>query len=191
MNDKEVWEDIDGYNDYYQISNFGRVRALRRTTVCKDGKPQTNYSKILKPAVQKDGYLLISLSKNNTQKKYLIHRLVAKCFIPNTENKQEVNHIDGNKKNNRVSNLEWVNRHENMRHRIDVLGFKGGLYGKLGALNKRSKIVLQIKNGVVIKEFYGSHEAERETGISSGSIRAACRGDHNSAGGFQWKYKTC
>ena len=167
------------------------MRSLLRTTICKDGKPQTNYTKILKHNIHKDGYHLVGLSKNNSKKSYLVHRLVAEAFISNPEKKSEVNHIDGNKNNNCVNNLEWVDRCENMRHRIDVLGFKGGLYGKLGALNKQSKIVQQIKDGIVIAEFYGSHEAERKTGISSGGIRSTCRGEHKTAGGFQWKYKTC
>lgn len=191
MYTEEVWKDIRGYKGYYQISNLGKVRSLLRTFVCKDGKPQTKPMVILKHCVHKDGYHFVELTKNNKRKHVLVHRLVAETFILNPDNKSEVNHISGNKDDNSISNLEWVNRSENMRHRIDVLGFKGGLYGKLGKLNPRHKIVQQIQNEKVIAEFYGSHEAERITGISSGSIRAACRGTHKTAGGYVWKYKNC
>lgn len=187
---EEVWKDIKGYEGYYQISNYGRVASIQRTFICKDKKPQTRHFMILKPTKEKHGYMLIKLTKNDNHKGFLIHRLVAQAFIPNANNKPEVNHINGNKEDNRVPNLEWVNRSENMRHRIDVLGFKGGMFGKTGKLNPKHKIVIQIKNNKVVREFFGSHEAERITGISSGSIRAACRGEHKSAGGYQWRYKT-
>ena len=189
MYTEEVWKDIRGYEGYYQISNLGKVRSLLRTFICKDGKSQTNPMVILKHCVHKDGYHLVGLTKNNKQRQALVHRLVAEAFIFNPDNKPEVNHISGDKNDNSVFNLEWVSRSENMRHRIDVLKFKGSLYGKLGKLNPKHKFVEQIKDGVVVAGFYGSHEAERLTGINSGSIRAACRGEHKSAGGYQWRYK--
>ena len=105
----ELWKDIneDDYKTDYQISTFGRIKS------CKNG-----HSRILKPFIDKDGYLGIALSKNAKVKKFKVHRLVAKAFIPNPENKETVNHIDGCKMNNSISNLEWNSQSENNYHAI-------------------------------------------------------------------------
>lgn len=99
----EDWKDITGYEGLYQVSNFGRVKRL-------------NTNRILKSAKSKGGYPYIVLSKNGITSNKTIHRLVAKAFIPNPENKPEVNHIDENKTNNKVSNLNWMTRKENVNH---------------------------------------------------------------------------
>jgi len=107
--DGELWKSIDedDYKTDYQISTFGRIKS------CKNG-----HSRILKPFIDKDGYLSIALSKNAKVKKFKVHRLVAKAFIPNPENKETVNHIDGCKMNNSISNLEWNSQSENNYHAI-------------------------------------------------------------------------
>ncbi len=99
----EVWKDIDGYEGEYQVSNLGRVRSLKSSIV-------------LKPMVATNGYLVVCLWKDNVQRKYCIHRLVALAFIPNPENLSDVNHIDEDKKNNVVSNLEWCTHLYNMNY---------------------------------------------------------------------------
>lgn len=105
----ELWLDISGYENLYQVSNHGRIKSLnyRRT-----GKEQ-----ILKQATNKDGYKFVSLRKNGKGKTFTVHRLVAKAFIPIIENKVEINHIDCNKTNNCVSNLEWCTHKENTDYR--------------------------------------------------------------------------
>ena len=98
---KELWLDILGLENYYQISNTGKIKN-------KNGK-------LLKPYLQ-NGYLRIGLFKNNKTKSFYIHRLVATAFIKNKENKPIINHIDGNKLNNSVNNLEWCTYAENNQH---------------------------------------------------------------------------
>ena len=105
----EIWRWIQGYENLYQISNYGRVKSFPRNGTGKEVK-------ILRPGFNKFGYLIVTLSKNNKPSYPRIHRLVAKTFIPNPENKPEVNHKDGNKFNNYYENLEWVTSSENNRH---------------------------------------------------------------------------
>lgn len=145
--------------------------------------------KKLKQRVDKYGYFVVQLSKNGKEIHKSVHRLVADAFIPNPENKPQVNHIDGDKQNNKVSNLEWVTNAENILHSFKNLGRKGTNLGKLGKENPMSKIVLQIKDGKIIAEFYGTHEAQRITNIPSQSISACCLGKLKTTGGYEWKYK--
>lgn len=111
---EELWKDIKGYEGLYQVSNLGNVKSLERLVY----NQHNNYIKperILKPRRKEDGYLQVYLY-NNGKKQAYVHRLVAESFIPNTDNKAQVNHIDFNKENNIVENLEWVTAVENLRH---------------------------------------------------------------------------
>lgn len=113
----ECWKDIKGY-EKYQISNFGRVR--RKAKIVKVGiknvKKAFKEEQLLKPLKFTKGYLGIKLYNNSGAKNYKIHRLVAEAFIPNPDNLEQVNHIDGDKTNNKVNNLEWCSCQENMEH---------------------------------------------------------------------------
>ena len=100
---QELWVDIKGYENEYQISNLGRLKSLKNKI-------------IMKPMVATNGYLIACLWKNNKQKKFVIHRLVANAFIENPHNYKEVNHIDEDKTNNVVSNLEWCSHKYNMNY---------------------------------------------------------------------------
>lgn len=116
---KEIWKDIDGYEGYYQISNYGRVKSLDRLVTRNDGVVQFKKGIIKQPKNSSDGYNLITLSKNGESKTIGIHILVAKHFIDNPDNLPEVNHIDFNRKNNIVTNLEWVTHQDNIKHSSD------------------------------------------------------------------------
>lgn len=117
---EEMWKDIPGYEGYYQVSNFGQVRSVDRERIDKLGRRLHVKGKVRKLATSQDGYLEVDLNCNGIVKYMRVHRLVAITFIPNPENKPEVNHKDGDKKNNRMSNLEWVTTTENIRHAIQT-----------------------------------------------------------------------
>lgn len=112
----EEWRDIDGFEGCYQVSNIGRVKSLKRVVMRKDGKPLTVHERILKAYKNEDGYLLVRLSGNGKERAASVHRFVAETFIPNPGNKPQVNHINEDKTNNCVNNLEWVTNIENVNH---------------------------------------------------------------------------
>jgi hypothetical protein len=115
----EIWKDIEGYEGLYQVSSCGRIKSLARSY-----KFGPNNEKILKARKSRKGkngwsYPSVALYKDNIAKFYTIHRLVAIHFIPNLENKPQVNHKDGNKLNNNINNLEWATQSENSQHAWD------------------------------------------------------------------------
>ncbi len=126
---KEIWKDIAGYEGYYQASNLGHIRSLSRSfnynrTTCGT-TPQTIFNNrrgaIIKQSYNHKGYLGFDLNKGGNRWHVISHRIIARTFIPNPENKPEVNHKNGIKDDNRVINLEWVTTSENARHSFDVL----------------------------------------------------------------------
>lgn len=114
----EEWKDIKGYEGLYQVSDWGNVKSLDRVITRIDNVKQFFKSKNLKKTKDKNGYLFVALGANSKNKK--IHRLVAQMFIPNPENKPEIDHIDGNPQNNNVENLQWVNRKENINNPVTI-----------------------------------------------------------------------
>lgn len=110
---QEEWKDIPGFEGRYQVSNFGRVKSLSYN---KTGK-----TRMLSIRPDKAGYCSTAIQENKKSRRVLVHRLVAQTFIPNPDNKPQVNHIDGNKSNNKVSNLEWATERENVRHYHHIL----------------------------------------------------------------------
>jgi hypothetical protein len=117
---EEVWGKIKGFENY-EVSNFGRVKRNKSTILYKNGVIANHKEKILTQEVVKK-YKRVTLSENNIQKRFLVHRLVALYFIKNINNKPCVNHKDGDKLNNNLSNLEWCTYSENEKHSYLVLG---------------------------------------------------------------------
>lgn len=167
------------------------ILGKKRYFINDSGEVYNNNCKKIKSHPDKDGYPKVRLWNGEKYKNFFVHRLVAAAFIPNPMNKPQVNHKDGNKTNNNVSNLEWVTQSENMRHCFNVLGHKAGYWnkGRFGKDSNKAKIVIQIKDGEVIAEFYGCMEVQRKTGIHFGSISNACLGRSKTAGGYTWRYK--
>lgn len=144
---EEEWKPIKGYEGIYEVSNMGRVKSLHRSQ-----------GRILKQYTQDNGYVKVNLSKNGTHNTKRVHRLVATAFIPNPHNKPEVNHIDGNKENNNVDNLEWCTREYNVRH-----AFHNGLMKKN----------TQQKKSVILYKKYGEYKSITEAAKALSVTRRA------------------
>lgn len=144
----EIWKDIDwikGFEGYYQISNYGNVKVLARTVVRSDGVVQTRKERIMAKRVNTDGYYIAKLNVNKKSKSVAIHILVATAFIPNPNGYDEVNHIDYDRKNNHVENLEWTTHKKNCEHSA-----KAGHYKHYGADN-------QNYGSTTLRERYAAH----------------------------------
>lgn len=178
MDNHEIWKNIPGY-DRYQISNYGNIRSLNYK--------RTRQVKCLELGKIKNGYLAVILYDDKIiPRTFLVHRLVAEAFIPNPDNKPQVNHKDGNKTNNYISNLEWVTRKENIRHSFDCLG----RVSTAGKFRKSSKPVIQLLDNVEISEYSSISEAYKLTSIPYSNISKCCNGLRKKAGGFKWEFKT-
>lgn len=143
----EIWKDISQYKGLYQISNLGNVKTLKRTIKSDSPKhkngQRTISERILKPWIDNRGYKRIEL-KN---KKYLVHRLVAKQFIPNPKNLPQINHIDSDKTNNRVDNLEWCTNKQNCIHSV-----KSNTFGASKLKSEHIPIIRYILNNKCMSE---------------------------------------
>ena len=170
---RRIWVDIEGFEGLYQISNLGEVKSLI-----------TNI--ILKPSLKYNGYQQVTLYKDHEMKYCLIHRLVANAFLNNYENYPQVNHIDENKANNCVWNLEWCSAKYNTNYGTGMTRQLNKRRGKftLGN-NKRALKCRCIETGV---EYNCIKEASIQTGINEGNISRCCKGTRKTAGGYHWEY---
>ena len=178
MPESEVWMDVVGYEGYYKVSNKGNVRSVERTDAL--GRKQGGLT--LRLAPHTGGYLCITLNKNGKKKTKLVHRLVAETFLPNPNNYPEVNHLDEDKTNNELSNLEWCEPSYNINY---------GPRNKKDAQTKSKKVrAINIESGEVAT-FSSTKDAMRK-GYSSGNVSAACRGIYyggNLYRGYEWSYE--
>lgn len=167
----EEWKDIKWYEGLYQVSNLGRVKRLKGRYMKCD--------KILKGYEDEFGYIRLNLSKNSKTKNITLHRLVAQAFIPNAENKPQVNHMDEDKTNNVVSNLEWVTAKENVNH---------GTRTNRAIKKREIKIkVIDIANGEY--NYYNSiKECSRHLGVDNSAITKQLKGKLRQCGGYVFEY---
>ena len=140
----EIWKDIAGWEEFYQVSNLGRVKRMANIVIKKNGHSYRCKSHILKPKIESNGYVRLHLAKTDKTKFLLLHRLVAEAFIDNPENKPQINHKDGDKANNSISNLEWCTGSENMIHAYKVIGIPApkAMLGRKGKLHPNSKPII-------------------------------------------------
>jgi DNA-directed RNA polymerase specialized sigma24 family protein len=142
----EEWKEISSYDGYYIVSNLGRVMSTNKTVNAWNGL-KLRKGKVLKQGLKRNGYLCVSLSTKNIKKTFLVHRLVASAFLENPENKADVNHKDGNKLNNVLSNLEWSTKFENHSHaKVNGLKAKGEKNAASKLTDKQRIEVLDLLN---------------------------------------------
>lgn len=166
LEEVEEWRAVVGYEGYYEISSIGRIRGVDRNITRKDGVKAFVRGKILAPNKTQSGYLFVDLGMERKRHDFKVHRLVATAFIPNPENKPEVNHINGIKTDNRLSNLEWVTHKENMIH-ASKIGLMDNRSVRIGSNNVRS-IPVDIYEVYIKKvgSFANKREAYEATGYS-------------------------
>ena len=193
MNDElEVWKDIEGYEGYYQVSNKGRVRSLDRFVAVSNKKYKNNTrkrmsGKVLSPHLYNHGfYPAISLCKDNKWRTKRIHRLVAEAFIPNPNNYPQINHIDGNKQNNCVENLEWCTDRYNKDHAKE-----NDLYNHDPKVPTKSVVQLDKETNEYINRFDSIVDAANKTGANQGRISGCCKNKDGfyTSGGYKWMYE--
>lgn len=182
---------IKGLEEYYAITKCGKVYSMPRKNRKNQYSDTTN---LVKLNITRNNYTYFKAHVGQQKAKtILLHRALAQTFIPNPENKEQVNHIDGNKQNNDLTNLEWVTPKENAQH-----AWQMGLYndppkfwkGKYGKDHIQSKPILQYDlNGKFIKEYDSTASAVRQTGINRESIKDCLRKKNKTGKGFIWKFK--
>lgn len=167
---EEIWKPVDGYIGLYEVSSLGRVKSFHKNA--------NGHIRVTVVKMNRGGYIQTILYNHGTSKTVTVHRLVANAFIPNPDNKPQVNHKNGIRNDNRVENLEWCTESENQRHSYAELGRKRpetAGYPKIP--------IVCVETGV---RYESSYHAARKTGIAQATINKASNNTNRSAGGFHW-----
>lgn len=181
---EEVWRDVKGYEELYQVSNLGRVKSLARKS-----KRNTFKEKMLKQRLSAYGYLVLALYKNNIQRKFAVHQLVAAAFIENPNSKPTVNHIDENKTNNHAENLEWATYKENANHGTRNERIKITNRANPDRCAKQRKPVDQYDiNGNLMNTWSCAAAVSKFFNVDRSEITQCCKGKRKQCKNYFWKY---
>ena len=173
----EEWKSVKEWEDYYEVSTWGRVRSRQYS------KRHKGTGHLLKIHYDRNGYGQVTFTTKGIRKTYYVHRLVANAFIPNPNNYTDVNHKDENSSNNHVDNLEWISHKENMQY---------GTQAKRGAETKKKRyydtnqVFIKVKcmdTGIIYNSI---RQAEKETGMTGHDIFKSCKGENTS--GLSWEF---
>lgn len=178
----EIWKDIAGYEGLYQVSNLGRVKSCQKVVKHPKGGEKTLKEKFRVLAKDLYGYEVVDLYKEGKGKMYKVHRLVAQMFLDNYYNKPQVNHINGIKTDNCVSNLEWSTNSENMKHAHST-GLK-----KTTIVNEKSVLMFDKITGEFVSEFTSLTKASKHIGCKEADVCSVLKGRQNSTKGYYFKY---
>jgi hypothetical protein len=174
---KEIWKPVNGYEGTYEVSNLGRCRSLKRGVVKK-------YLNHIRP----DGYVVVTLCNNGNGKRFLVHQIVARAFIPNPLGRKFINHINSIKHDNRIKNLEWCTASENSIHSYRSGGRISAMIRRFAEKNPVSVTTYQYDlNGKFIRKWACRQEAGKCLGIHRSNISHCIAGRIKTAGGFIWK----
>lgn len=191
----EIFKDIEGFEGYYQISNLGRIKALRRKvkSPIRHNKYVYKKERIRYATKNSLGYYNLKLYKKGIKRGFPLHRLLAIAFIPNPENKPFINHIDGNPSNNKIENLEWCTQSENIQHAYNIGRKKASWFFYLRQKGKDSPVskpIIQLsKEGVEIKRWDCINDVQKQLGFNRPNICKVLKNKLNTAYGYKWKYQ--
>lgn len=193
----EIWKDIKNYEGLYQVSNLGNVRSLDKIDYIYNFKKEQKVKrirkgKIIKHNISNKGYKFVSLYKNKKRNNFYIHRLVAQTFIQNIDNLPIINHIDGNKLNNNISNLEWCTYSHNVKEAyrlgLETNTEKQKEISRIIMSKTFSKIVIQYDlNGNEIKKWKSQTQAAKVLGLDNKRISKATLDKNHLYGGYIWR----
>jgi len=197
--EKEIWKPVVGFEGWYEVSSFGRLRSVDRVEVNANGVTRHLKGKMISTSSLSHGYPVAVLMRPGEKKMVRIHRLVAKAFIQNPENKPCIDHIDTNRANCRKDNLRWVDNKENSNNPISVENARiastkeyGSGWKTINTKNKNGSYGAEVPvcqfsiSGEFIQRYRSISEASASTNIPRNSIRRSIRGSYKQAGGFLW-----
>lgn len=179
---EEIWKDVFGYEGYYQVSNIGNIKGVDRIIKYKSDGERLYKGINFKQETTKDGYKRVVLMKEGVKQRYMVHRLVAQTFIENPENKPYINHIDGDKGNNVVANLEWCTNSENVLHADSI-----GLRDMSNHQPSNSKSILCVEKEIEFKSISKALKWLGTTNKSTSTITRAIK-NNRKAFGYTWEY---
>lgn len=180
----EIWKTIKE-NPNYMVSNLGRIKSLDHYVSNGKGTRMVK-GKVFTGAINRYGYINIHIVVNGKEKNIRLNRLIAQTFIPNPHHKEQVNHLNGNKSDNRVENLEWATRSENGKHAY-----------KMGLLDKKSMIknwdsfkkpIAKVRNGQIIEKYQSMTEARIKNNMSISSLCNYAKNNKKDRDGNEWRY---